>query len=236
MGGAHDRRVDVRDPQPAVTVACHRPFYTRFTAPVRQRGLLHRLSCPGITTVFLPLPQRRTARGSLRWRTSSAGRSRYAIDHRRSHADVNTHDLIASSRSASSAADPVRANSARPALTQDPPVIPRALTKRQGSRPAFRPTELFFGTATPGDGVSEERFLAFLDAEVTRSSHGFDAQGARPVHRANGVTSNIRSSSSSTRPSALGIDKKIEEIRRLYEKQFQQERTSATPSARRASF
>lgn len=53
-------------------------------------------------------------------------------------------------------------------LTQDPPVIPRALIKRQGEGPQrFVRTELFFGTATKNAVVTEEVFLAFLDAEVS---------------------------------------------------------------------
>ena len=53
-------------------------------------------------------------------------------------------------------------------LTQDPPVIPRALIKRQGEGPQrFVRTELFFGTATKDAVVTEEAFLAFLDVEVS---------------------------------------------------------------------
>ena len=127
------------------------------------------------------------------------------------------------------APDPVRANVERPALTQDPPVIPRVLTKRQGSRPQrFVRTELFFGTAMPGDLVSEERFLAFLDAEVTpRFPDGLTLfKGHGRFTGANGVLVKedpfvviLLHPSERFRVN----DKKIEEIRRIYEKQFQQE-------------
>jgi hypothetical protein len=124
---------------------------------------------------------------------------------------------------------PVCASAARPAFAQDPPVIPRVLTKRHGSRPQrFVRTELFFGTATPGERVSEQRFLAFLDAEVTpRFPDGLTLfKGHGRFTGANGVL--VKED-----PFVVILlhpserfkvnDKKIEEIRRLYEKQFQQE-------------
>lgn len=63
---------------------------------------------------------------------------------------------------------PVRADVSILPLAQDPPVIPRALIGRQGNGPQrFVRTELFFGTAGKDDVVTEEAFLAFLDAEVS---------------------------------------------------------------------
>jgi hypothetical protein len=114
-------------------------------------------------------------------------------------------------------------------LAQDPPVIPRALLKRLGARAhRFVRTELFFGTATPGEAVSDERFRAFLDAEVTPrfpdgltlfKGHGqFTGQDGVLVKEDPFVLillhpfENFKES-----------NRKIEEIRRLYKAQFQQE-------------
>ena len=112
---------------------------------------------------------------------------------------------------------------------QDPPVIPRPLTKRPSQRAQrFVRTELFFGTATPGDVVTEERFLAFLDAEVTpRFPDGLTLfKGHGRFTGANGVL--VKED-----PFVVILlhpfdrfttnDRKIEEIRRLYKQQFAQE-------------
>src|SRR5262245_42158833 len=124
---------------------------------------------------------------------------------------------------------PVHAGSAAIASVQDPPVIPRSLLKRLGKQPQrFVRTELFFGTATPGEAVTEERFLLFLDAEVTpRFPDGLTLfKGHGQFTGENGVLvkeepfvlillhpfENLREN-----------NRKIEEIRRLYKKQFQQE-------------
>ena len=142
------------------------------------------------------------------------------------------------------APDPVRANIERPTFAQDPPVIPRVLTKRHASRPQrFVRTELFFGTATPGERVSEERFLAFLDAEVTpRFPDGLTLfKGHGRFTGANGVLVKedpfvviLLHPSERFRVN----DRKIEEIRRLYERQFQQESVLRVddPFAVRVSF
>lgn len=51
---------------------------------------------------------------------------------------------------------------------QQPPAIRRAIPERLRNRALqFARTELFFGTAMPDGAVTEEQFLAFLDAEVT---------------------------------------------------------------------
>ena len=102
------------------------------------------------------------------------------------------------------------------------------LTKRQGSRPQrFVRTELFFGTATPGGRVSEERFLAFLDAEVSPrfpdgltlfKGHGFTGADGVLVKEDPFVVILLHPSER-----FRVNDRKIEEIRRLYETQFQQE-------------
>jgi hypothetical protein len=112
---------------------------------------------------------------------------------------------------------------------QDPPVIPRAVFKRQSSRPErFVRTELFFGTAAPGHDVTEEQFLAFLDAEVTpRFPDGLTLfKGHGRFTGENGVL--VKEN-----PFVVILlhpfghfranDRKIEEIRRLYKVQFRQE-------------
>ena len=112
---------------------------------------------------------------------------------------------------------------------QDPPVIPRALTARPSQRSQrFVRTELFFGTAAPGDVVTEERFLAFLDAEVTpRFPDGLTLfKGHGRFTGADGVL--VKED-----PFVVILlhpydrfksnDRKIEEIRRLYKQQFAQE-------------
>jgi Protein of unknown function (DUF3574) len=112
---------------------------------------------------------------------------------------------------------------------QDPPVIPRALLKRQSNRPQrFVRTELFFGTAAPADDVTEEEFLAFLDAEVSsRFPEGLTLfKGHGRFTGENGVL--IKED-----PFVVILlhpfehfranDRKIEDIRRLYKIRFRQE-------------
>ncbi len=142
---------------------------------------------------------------------------------------ILTHPLIAFLLTAGTVAPtPTRAD-ADLVSVQDPPVIPRALMKRLGNRAQkFVRTELFFGTATPGDDVSEERFLAFLDMEVTpRFPDGLTLpKGHGQFTGENGVL--VKED-----PFVLILlhpledfkdnNKKIEEIRRLYKMHFQQE-------------
>ena len=72
--------------------------------------------------------------------------------------------VVASIRLPASAAG----NDTLAVAVQDPPVIPRALIKRQPERrQRFVRTELFFGTAAPEGTVTEAEFMAFLDTEVT---------------------------------------------------------------------
>ena len=124
---------------------------------------------------------------------------------------------------------PTRASAEASRSVQDPPVIPRALIKRQGNRPQrFVRTELFFGTATPGDVVSEERFLAFLDAEVTPrfpdgltlfKGHGrFTGENGALVKEDPFVVILLH-----PLEHFKASDRKIDEIRRLYKSQFEQE-------------
>jgi hypothetical protein len=112
---------------------------------------------------------------------------------------------------------------------QDPPVIPRALIKRQGERPQrFVRTELFFGTAAPGHVVTEECFLEFLDSEVTpRFPEGLT------LFRGHGRFTGENGLLVKEEPFMVILlypseqfkasDRKIEEIRRLYKAQFRHE-------------
>jgi hypothetical protein len=124
---------------------------------------------------------------------------------------------------------PAYADARNVLLAQDPPVIPRALLKRLGPRAhRFIRTELFFGTATPDEPVSDERFRAFLDAEVTpRFPDGLTLfKGHGQFTGEDGVL--VKED-----PFVLILlhpydrfkenDKKIEEIRRLYKARFRQE-------------
>ena len=122
-----------------------------------------------------------------------------------------------------------RADLAAAIPVQDPPVIPRALLKRHGQSPQrFVRTELFFGTAAPGGDVTEERFLAFLDTEVTtRFPDGLT------LFKGHGRFTGENGALVKEDPFVVILlhpferfrvnDKKIEEIRRLYKTQFQQE-------------
>ena len=112
---------------------------------------------------------------------------------------------------------------------QDPPVIPRALLKRQSQGPQrFVRTELFFGTAAPGGIVTEERSLAFLDTAVTpRFPDGLT------LFKGHGRFTGENGALVKEDPFVVILlhpferfkvsDKKIEAIRRLYKTQFQQE-------------
>jgi hypothetical protein len=112
---------------------------------------------------------------------------------------------------------------------QDPPVIPRALLKRSSDRPQrFVRTELFFGTAAPGQRVTDELFLAFLDAEVTPRfpdgltlfrGHGrFTGENGVLVKEDPFVVILLHPFES-----FRANDRKIEEIRRIYKARFGQE-------------
>ena len=123
----------------------------------------------------------------------------------------------------------IAAPTAASPAAQDPPAIPRALLKRSSDRPQrFVRTELFFGTDAPGDDVTNEEFLAFLDAEVTpRFPEGltlFKGHGRFTGHDGALVKEepffvillhpyeNFKAN-----------DRKIEQIRRAYKTKFHQE-------------
>jgi hypothetical protein len=112
---------------------------------------------------------------------------------------------------------------------QDPPAVPRALLKRHSNRPQrFVRTELFFGTVTPGHPVTEEQFLAFLDAEVTPrfpdgltlfKGHGrFTGKDGVLVKEDPFMVILLHPYDDFSES-----DRKLEEIRRLYRSQFKQE-------------
>ena len=115
------------------------------------------------------------------------------------------------------------------AQIQDRPVIQRRIPDagRTGALPFVR-TELFFGTAAPGQAVTEEQFLAFLDAEVTPrfpdgltlfKGHGrFTGKDGVLVKEDPFMVILLH-----PYDHFAASNKKIEEIRRVYKKQFQQE-------------
>lgn len=123
----------------------------------------------------------------------------------------------------------MHATSGAPTSTQDPPAIPRALIKRPSDRPQrFVRTELFFGTDAPGDDVTDEEFLAFLDAEVTpRFPEGLT------LFRGHGRFTGQNGALVKEEPFVVILlhpfddfkanDKKIEQIRRTYKARFHQE-------------
>ena len=125
----------------------------------------------------------------------------------------------------------IRASTAAAASApgQDPPAIPRALFKRPSERPErFVRTELFFGTDAPGDDVSEEQFLQFLDAEVTpRFPEGLT------MFKGHGRFTGHNGALVKEEPFVVILlhpyedfkanNRKIEEIRRLYKTRFRQE-------------
>jgi Protein of unknown function (DUF3574) len=124
---------------------------------------------------------------------------------------------------------PALAGSEAAASVQDPPVIPRALIKRGSERrQRFVRTELFFGTAARDQRITDEAFLAFLDAEVTPRfpdgltlfrGHGrFTGENGVLVKEDPFVVILLH-----PHDSFRSNDRKIEEIRRLYKHRFGQE-------------
>jgi hypothetical protein len=112
---------------------------------------------------------------------------------------------------------------------QDPPIVCRPLPRSHasGARQYVR-TELFFGTETPRGAVTEERFLAFLDAEVTtRFPDGLTLfKGHGQFTGGDGVlVKEVPFILILLHPLARlkESNRKIEEIRRLYKAAFEQE-------------
>ncbi|MEV7388926.1 DUF3574 domain-containing protein [Streptomyces sp. NPDC091215] len=115
---------------------------------------------------------------------------------------------------------------------------PAAYTAVADGRPSAAPargkpyveTTLFFGTARPdgGPAVTDRQFMAFVDKEVTPDfPDGLTVQNGRGQWRdAHGTIEKERSYELILlypESAATGSDRKIEEIRRAYEKAFAQE-------------
>ncbi|MFJ5263003.1 DUF3574 domain-containing protein [Streptomyces sp. NPDC088387] len=107
----------------------------------------------------------------------------------------------------------------------------------------FMETRLFFGTARPdgGPAVTDKQFMAFIDKEVTPSfPDGLTVQSGRGQWRdATGTIEKERSYElillypvADARPG----DRKIEEIRRDYEKAFGQESVGRADDRIRVDF
>lgn len=104
-------------------------------------------------------------------------------------------------------------------------------------------TQLFFGTERPGGGpaVTDRQFTAFVDREVTPDfPDGLTVQNGRGQWRdANGRIEKERSYELILLypvAAAGASDRKIEEIRRAYEKAFAQEAVGRVDERTRARF
>ncbi|MFD5540130.1 DUF3574 domain-containing protein [Streptomyces sp. NPDC127079] len=128
---------------------------------------------------------------------------------------------------------------------------PTASTALADSRPAAAPargkpyveTRLFFGTARPdgGPAVTDRQFTAFVDREVTPDfPDGLTVQNGRGQWRdAHGTIEKERSYELILlypESAAKGGDRKIEEIRRAYEKAFAQESVGRVDAHARVDF
>ncbi|MEW1832001.1 DUF3574 domain-containing protein [Streptomyces sp. NPDC088196] len=110
--------------------------------------------------------------------------------------------------------------------TEPAPVIAPAPTRGT----PYVETQLFFGTERPdgGPAVSDRQFMAFVDKEVTPDfPDGLTVQNGRGQWRdANGKIEKERSYELILLypvKAAAASDRKIEEVRRAYEKAFAQE-------------
>ncbi|WP_128436857.1 DUF3574 domain-containing protein [Streptomyces cyaneus] len=104
-------------------------------------------------------------------------------------------------------------------------------------------TQLFFGTARPdgGPAVTDQQFMAFVDKEVTPDfPDGLTIQAGRGQWRdASGTIEKERSYELILlypRAGAQSSDRKIEEIRRAYEKAFGQEAVGRVDDEARVDF
>ncbi|MFI6023354.1 DUF3574 domain-containing protein [Streptomyces sp. NPDC051287] len=128
---------------------------------------------------------------------------------------------------------------------------PAAYTALADSRPAEAPgrgkayleTRLFFGTARPdgGPAVTGRQFADFVDKEVTPDfPDGLTVQSGRGQWRdAHGTIEKERSYELILlypQSAAAGGDRRIEEIRRAYEKAFAQESVGRVDERVRADF
>jgi uncharacterized protein DUF3574 len=111
------------------------------------------------------------------------------------------------------------------------PVVQRRMgeSARGGALP-FARTELFFGTAKPDGVVTEEEFRAFIDEEVTprfpdgltllKGDGQFKGSDGVIVKEQSFVLVLLYASDTDTEPDS---SRRIDRIRRLYAKRFQQE-------------
>lgn len=130
---------------------------------------------------------------------------------------------------------------------------PTAYTALADGRPAAAPapargepyleTRLFFGTARPdgGPAVTDRQFTAFVDKEVTPDfPDGLTVQNGRGQWRdAHGTIEKERSYELILlypESAAKDGDRKIEEIRRAYEKTFAQESVGRVDTHARVDF
>jgi hypothetical protein len=102
-------------------------------------------------------------------------------------------------------------------------------------------TELFFGTDKPGPDVTDYQFTKFVDSTVTpRFPDGLTVLAGNGQWKGeNGKVVKERSKVVIILYPVTGADessKKIEEIRDLYEKKFQQESVLRTDSTEQVSF
>ncbi|MFJ5308910.1 DUF3574 domain-containing protein [Streptomyces sp. NPDC088350] len=125
--------------------------------------------------------------------------------------------------------------------TETAPVPASAPAPTRGT--PYVETQLFFGTERPdgGPAVTDRQFMAFVDKEVTPDfPDGLTVQSGRGQWRdANGRIEKERSYELILLypvTAAGASDRKIEEIRRAYEKAFAQESVGRVDDRTRADF
>ncbi len=125
--------------------------------------------------------------------------------------------------------------------TPTPTPTPAAAEPRRGD--PYVETQLFFGTARPdgGPAVTDRQFMAFVDKEVTPDfPDGLTIQSGRGQWRdASGTIEKERSYELTLlypQAEARSSDRKIEEIRRAYEKAFGQEAVGRVDDQTRVDF
>jgi hypothetical protein len=125
--------------------------------------------------------------------------------------------------------------------TLDDTDTPAAAEPKRGE--PYIETQLFFGTARPdgGPAVTDRQFMAFVDKEVTPDfPAGLTVQSGRGQWRdASGTIEKERSYELILlypRAEAQDSDRKIEEIRRAYEKTFGQESVGRVDDEARVDF
>ena len=125
--------------------------------------------------------------------------------------------------------------------TLDDTDTPAAVEPKRGE--PYIETQLFFGTARPdgGPAVTDRQFMAFVDKEVTPDfPAGLTIQSGRGQWRdASGTIEKERSYELILlypRTEARSSDRRIEEIRRAYEKTFGQEAVGRVDDEARVDF